>query len=276
MPGNRNSSRETDPGNLSESARTAPNPRFLRLRPSPLSPPGRSGMSVATPRRSPLDLRPALTAGCMSRPISASPIHREKTSMNDLTWKMIFDGWTPVLRTLVLGTLAYASLVVLLRVSGKRTLSKMNAFDFIVTVALGSTLASILTSRQVSLVQGGVALSLLVFLQLANTFLAVRSAWYSRLIKSQPTLVFFRGQYLIDAMRKQRITRQEVLAAMRAGGVTEPGDVDAVVIETEGSLSVLRDHARSKQSLTELGVDVGDSMGRSQDVKQTAAWVESG
>ncbi len=196
--------------------------------------------------------------------------------MNDLTWKMIFDGWTPVLRTLVLGTLAYASLVVLLRVSGKRTLSKMNAFDFIVTVALGSTLASILTSRQVSLVQGGVALSLLVFLQLANTFLAVRSAWYSRLIKSQPTLVFFRGQYLIDAMRKQRITRQEVLAAMRAGGVTEPGDVDAVVIETEGSLSVLRDHARSKQSLTELGVDVGDSMGRSQDVKQTAAWVESG
>lgn len=67
---------------------------------------------------------------------------------------MFFDGWTGLLRVLVVGTLAYAALVLLLRVSGKRTLSKMNAFDLVVTVALGSTLATVLLSRDVALAEG--------------------------------------------------------------------------------------------------------------------------
>ena len=67
---------------------------------------------------------------------------------------MFFDGWAGLLRVLVVGALAYAALVLLLRVSGKRTLSKMNAFDLVVTVALGSTLATVLPSRDVALAEG--------------------------------------------------------------------------------------------------------------------------
>lgn len=76
----------------------------------------------------------------------------EKSSMNDIDWSMIFDGWAPIVRTLVLGTSSYFLLILLLRVSGKRTLSKMNAFYLVVTVAFGSTLASILTSLQFGLI----------------------------------------------------------------------------------------------------------------------------
>ena len=67
---------------------------------------------------------------------------------------MFFDSWAGLLRVLVVGTLAYAALVLLLRVTGKRTLSKMNAFDLIVTVALGSTLATVLLSKDVALAEG--------------------------------------------------------------------------------------------------------------------------
>lgn len=67
---------------------------------------------------------------------------------------MLFSGWENLLRTLVVGVLAYVSLVVFLRISGKRTLSKMNAFDLIVTVALGSTLATVLLSKDVALAEG--------------------------------------------------------------------------------------------------------------------------
>ena len=67
---------------------------------------------------------------------------------------MFFDTWSGLLRIIVVGTLAYAALVVLLRVWGKRTLSRMNAFDFVVTVALGSTLATVLLSRNVALLEG--------------------------------------------------------------------------------------------------------------------------
>ncbi|MEQ8849495.1 YetF domain-containing protein [Botrimarina sp.] len=171
-------------------------------------------------------------------------------------FKMIFDGWEPVLRTLIVGTLAYAALVMLLRLSGKRTLSKMNAFDFVVTVAFGSVLAAVLTSSQVSLAQGVTALGLLIVLQLVNTSIAVRSDWYRSVIKAEPTLLYFRGEYLDDALRKQRVTREEVLAAMRQSGLSEPEKVDAVVMETEGSLSVLPRDAATLDSITKSGVDV--------------------
>ena len=176
---------------------------------------------------------------------------------------MIFDGWQPVGRTLLLGTLAYVALVLLLRASGKRTLSKMNAFDFVVTVALGSTLASILTSRNLSLVQGVTALALLIALQLVNTFAAVRWPGYQRLLKAQPTLVFFNGRFLDDALRRQRVTRDEVIAAMRQQGMSRPEEVDAVVLETEGSLSVLKHGAGSAEALARLGVDTRDEAGTS-------------
>jgi uncharacterized membrane protein YcaP (DUF421 family) len=71
-----------------------------------------------------------------------------------MNWTMIFDGWGSIARTAIVGVLAYAALVVLLRISGKRTLAKMNAFDLVVTVALGSTLATILLSKEVSLASG--------------------------------------------------------------------------------------------------------------------------
>jgi uncharacterized membrane protein YcaP (DUF421 family) len=176
--------------------------------------------------------------------------------VNDIGWSMFFDGWGPIVRTLVLGTSSYFSLILLLRVSGKRTLSKMNAFDLVVTVAFGSTLASILTSKDVALAQGVTAMALLIVLQLTCTFLAVRVRWFQSLIKAQPTLVFYQGAYLENALKQQRVAKEEVLAAMRENGIADPDDVDAVVIESEGSLSVLKKNAASQEDLARAGVEV--------------------
>jgi uncharacterized membrane protein YcaP (DUF421 family) len=147
---------------------------------------------------------------------------------------------TALLRTLVSGVVAYVSLVLILRITGKRTLSKMNAFDFVVTVALGSTLATILLSRDVSLVQGISALVLLVILQFAITWTSVRVAWVRRLVTGEPTLLLYRGRYLPAALRRTRVTEDEVRAAIRSSGVAAVDEVAAVVLETEGTFSVVR------------------------------------
>ena len=78
---------------------------------------------------------------------------------------MFFNGWTALAHTVIVGVAAYAALVVLLRLSGKRSLAKMNAFDFVVTVALGSTLATVLLSKEVAPAEGALAFALLLFLQ---------------------------------------------------------------------------------------------------------------
>lgn len=87
---------------------------------------------------------------------------------------MLFQGWTGPARTVLVGALAYAGLVVFLRLSGKRTLSKLNAFDLVVTVALGSTLATILLDEKVPLAEGLTAFAVLIGLQFVVTWTSVR------------------------------------------------------------------------------------------------------
>ncbi len=153
---------------------------------------------------------------------------------------MIFDTWFGLLRVLVVGTAAYAALVLLLRASGKRTLAKLNAFDLVVTVALGSTLATVLLSESVALAEGLLAFVLLVGLQYAVAWLSVRSPRFDALVKSEPSLLLHRGRFLDGSMRRQRVTREEVVSALRSSGLARPEDAAAVVLETDGSLSVVR------------------------------------
>ena len=152
-----------------------------------------------------------------------------------------FDSWFAMGRTAVVGVLAYLALVLLLRVSGKRTLSKMNAFDLVVTVALGSTLATVLLSTSVALVRGVLAFALLIGLQFALTWLSVRSQVVRGFIKAEPTLLVHKGRFLRGVMKRERVTEDEILAALRAQGMTtiEEG-VEAVVLETDSSFSVVK------------------------------------
>lgn len=152
---------------------------------------------------------------------------------------MFFDSWTGIGRVLLIGLLAYTAMVLLLRVSGKRTLSKMNAFDLVVTVALGSTLATVLLSKDVALAEGVAAFALLILLQFAVTWSSVRSKALRRAVKSEPALLFFDGRFLSAALRRERVTQDEAEAAVRQHGHASMQQVAAVVLETDGSLSVV-------------------------------------
>lgn len=152
---------------------------------------------------------------------------------------MFFDNEYGLLRILVVGPLAYLSLVVMLRVSGKRTLSKMNAFDFVVTVALGSVLASTIMTESVALLEGVLGMAALVLLQLVITWLSVRSKTVSQLVKAEPSLLYHNGAFIDAQMTRSRITESEVQAAVREQGNGSMDDVAAVVLETDGTFSVI-------------------------------------
>lgn len=159
---------------------------------------------------------------------------------------MFFSGWESLLRTIVVGALAYIALVVFLRVSGKRTLSKMNAFDLVVTVALGSTLATVLLTKDVALADGAVAFALLIGLQFVVTWSSIRVRWIRRWVTGEPLILLYRGAFLPAALRHARVTEDDVRAAVRAAGLGDLEMVQAVVLETDGSFSVVHhDEGRS-------------------------------
>lgn len=153
---------------------------------------------------------------------------------------MLEITWSSFTRIVTVGFLAYIGLVFFLRISGKRTLTKLNAFDLVVTVALGSTLATILLNDKISLLEGLTAFGLLIGGQYIMTFLAVRSKTFNKFIKSEPKLLYLNGNFLEDAMKKERINRVEILQSIRNQGKGSLEEVQAVVLETDGSMSVIQ------------------------------------
>jgi uncharacterized membrane protein YcaP (DUF421 family) len=153
--------------------------------------------------------------------------------------RVFFAGWAGLLRVVLVGALAYLALVLLLRVSGKRTLSKMNAFDLVVTVALGSTLATVILAKDVALAEGVVAFALLIGLQFGITWLSVRSPTVRGLVKAEPTLLLYQGHFLPEQLRRSRVLEAEVCAAIREQGIAALSEVEAVVLETDGSFAVV-------------------------------------
>jgi uncharacterized membrane protein YcaP (DUF421 family) len=157
---------------------------------------------------------------------------------------MFFESWDGVYRVLIMGTFAYLALVAILRVSGKRTLAKMNAFDLVVTVALGSTLATILLSRDVAFIEGVAALLTLVALQYSIAKLSVHWHWVEQLAKSDPQALLVDGVFDCEALRRERVTPEEVLCAIRSAGFGDTSDVATVILENDGSFSVIS-HSRA-------------------------------
>jgi uncharacterized membrane protein YcaP (DUF421 family) len=153
--------------------------------------------------------------------------------------EFLFSGWQPLLRVLVVGVLAYVALIVILRSTGKRTLSKLNAFDLVVTVALGSTVANVLLNKEVSLSEGIVGFLVLCGLQYVVTWSSVRWRWIRKIVKSEPRIVLLRGQPLESALIRERITVEELQAAARSEGSASLDDVQMIILETDGKLSVI-------------------------------------
>jgi len=162
----------------------------------------------------------------------------------------MFDSWASLGRTALDGVVAYVALIAFLRVGGKRTLAKLNAFDLVVTVALGSTLGSVLTSERLPLANGVLALALLIVLQYAVAWTTMRAAWARRVIKSEPALLLYRGNLIPEALVRARIARDDVLAAVRGAGKLSLAEVGAVVLEADGSLSILPEAPATAEATT--------------------------
>ncbi len=158
---------------------------------------------------------------------------------------VFFQGWGGLLRVVVAGVLGYTALVLALRVTGKRALGKLNAFDLVVSVALGSTLASLVLNSSVALAEGVTAFVVLLTMQYLVTFLSVRSTRVARLVRAEPTLLF-RDGFLHQAMRQQRVTEDELQQAARSEGHADLDGVAAIVIEADGTLSVLTSAPKGK------------------------------
>ncbi|GAF62989.1 hypothetical protein JCM18903_3107 [Psychrobacter sp. JCM 18903] len=152
---------------------------------------------------------------------------------------VFFDNIDKLGRIVLTTVMVYVLIVLVTKISGKRSTSQLNNFDWIVTVMIGSLGASTILLKDIPFVEGISSILVLYLLQFLVTKYASISPQFSSFILSEPRIVFYQGQFLPDAMRAERLTRQEIECAMRSEGVHRFDDVEAIVFESDAKLTII-------------------------------------
>ncbi|SES05494.1 Protein of unknown function [Gracilibacillus ureilyticus] len=153
---------------------------------------------------------------------------------------MLFSDYNTLLNILIKGVCVYIFIILALKIFGKRSLAKLNAFDFIVTIALGSILASTLTNSKVTVSDGFVSILIVLFLQYLVSNFAVKIPFLNKFIKSEPALLYYEDKFLTKALEKERVQKEEIMQAVRESGEDDMSQIKQVILETNGSLSVIK------------------------------------
>lgn len=133
----------------------------------------------------------------------------------------------------------YAAVILFTRIGGLRSFSKMSSFDFAMTVAIGSLIATTVLTRDPPLLQSLSALAAIYVLQGAVAMLRWRSSAVYDAVDNTPILLMSGERIIRENMRAGRVTEEDLFAKLREANVLDLGEVRAVVMETTGDISVL-------------------------------------
>lgn len=150
----------------------------------------------------------------------------------------IFDERDPLLETMIGSIMLFFVIILLTRIIGLRSFAKFTVYDFAFTIAIGSIISSTLTSST-SIAHGSVAIASLLFLTFTFSILQKRFPALSATISNKP-LMLMRGNIILEENLKQaRIERSQLIAKLREANVSRLNQVQAVVLESTGDISVL-------------------------------------
>ena len=156
-----------------------------------------------------------------------------------MDWNWLTTSWTTLLMSLLTAIGIYISVVVLTRLGGLRSFSKMSSFDFAITVAIGSVIASTVMAETPALLQGAAALAILYVLQHVLAAVRARSSAVQHAVDNEPLLLMAGTEILHDNMRWAKVSEADLRAKLREANVLDLREVRAVVFESTGDVSVL-------------------------------------
>jgi len=167
-----------------------------------------------------------------------------------------------IIRIVGSAVIVYVLIIVYIRILGKRSTSELNNFDWIVTVSVGSIVASTVILKDISVTEGAIGIFILMILQFIITKFMYRSESFREVVKSTPQLLLFEGEFLEKNMKKERILKPEVYAAIRQSGLKSVKQIYAIVLETNSKISIIPDENSEK-----IGFSLSDVQGLPDGLK---------
>lgn len=151
---------------------------------------------------------------------------------------------------IVLSVLGIFTIIILItRLFGLRTFAKMSSFDFASTIAVGSILASIILNGNQSLLKGGIALLTIIAFQTVFSFLTRKVNFFNQAFTNKPQIIMWKGEILHQQLKKCNVGEDDLVAKLRESNVHDFKEVQAVIFESTGDISVL--HNNENKTLSE-------------------------
>ena len=153
---------------------------------------------------------------------------------------MFFHSWTSIGHVIGSTLIVYLFMVAALRMVGEQALAKMSGYDMIVTITIGSIIATVSVSRNITIAEGLAALLTLLLMQELVRRLQSRSLRVHHMVREPPRLFVWDGKLLEDRLLSSHLSGDEVRAAIRREGFSAVEQVQAVILENDGDWSVIR------------------------------------
>jgi uncharacterized membrane protein YcaP (DUF421 family) len=144
-----------------------------------------------------------------------------------------------LLLTALRASLIYFFLLLVVRLLGKREVGSISAFDLIVALMLGEVVDEAIYG-DVTLLQGGLAISVIAIWHLINSYASFKSDFIDKLTGGRPTILIEKGKIQQKSLAKERLNEEELFSELRLMGVDDIKEVKQGTLETNGQISVIK------------------------------------
>ncbi len=163
----------------------------------------------------------------------------------------IFVPEISIVEKMLRSVVVYVFVLVAFRFTGKRQVGQLTPFDLIVLLIISNVVQNAVIGPDNSLGGGLIGATTILALNYGIVELAYRSKRARRLLEGHPTLLIHNGRLLQDNLRRERVTFEELLVALRRNGVLDPAHVRVAVLEENGGISVIPREPTSGQPARE-------------------------
>lgn len=170
-----------------------------------------------------------------------------------------------ILNTIIRSIVVYILAVFLTRLMGRKLISQMTFFDFVVGVSMGAIIANAIVGQQFTPISAVTALILISVLVIATGYLHIKSFKARKILNSEPVTLVENGAIVEENMKNIRLTINELMMKLREKNTFNLADVEFAIMETDGELSVLP--KADKQPLTPYHMNIQTtSAGLTKDI----------
>ena len=158
---------------------------------------------------------------------------------------------------LIRSVVSFAVLLVLTRIMGKKQISQMTFFDYVVGITIGSIAGAVSADQNVKLIDGLAATVVWGSFTILIGMVALKSYRFRKAVQGEPTILVQNGKVLERNLRKARMDATELMENLRENQVFRLADVEFAVLETNGQLSVMKKAGKEAVTREDLGISAG-------------------